>query len=416
MNGRIPKALLPVLILGVLLGLASVAGAQQAAGPAKPEWVTAWSMALQPNPDAKAVYENQTLRVRLVPAVAGRKVRVLLSNAFGSQPLLIAAASIVALGPDGNPRPDGIKSLVFGGWPRVRVFPGGEALSDERDMALDPDGAYEVRVYVPRKAAAATIHAASGRVAGMAPAELSATGDYADPPNFPGAAPVPPGVVARVDVQPLAATQAIVVLGSTEAARPGGWVDELGARLRQQEPKDRALVNLALHNNAFARSSIAGGPSLVSRFPREALQVIGARYLVLALGDVDFGEPGSVNARGEAVDLRMQLPAPEFIYALRSLIARARSHGLKVIGATLAPFSAVGPPGYHDEWKERMRRQLNHWIRSGGAFDAVIDIDRAVADARQPERLDARFDDGAGRLNAAGARAVAQSISLDAFR
>jgi lysophospholipase L1-like esterase len=64
-----------------------------------------------------------------------------------------------------------------------------------------------------------------------------------------------------------------------------------------------------------------------------------------------------------------------------------------------------------------MRQQVNQWIRTSGAFDAVIDFDRATRDPEHPTRLRAEFDSGDHiHPNDAGNRAMAQSVDLKLFR
>jgi hypothetical protein len=46
----------------------------------------------------------------------------------------------------------------------------------------------------------------------------------------------------------------------------------------------------------------------------------------------------------------------------------------------------------------------------------VIDLDKVVVDPKRSDHLDPRFDDGKGRLDAAAATAVADSVPLDIFR
>jgi hypothetical protein len=66
---------------------------------------------------------------------------------------------------------------------------------------------------------------------------------------------------------------------------------------------------------------------------------------------------------------------------------------------------------------EAIRLAVNDWIRTGGAFDAVIDFDEVVRDPREATRLLPAFD--AGDLlhpNDAGFRAMAESIDLALLR
>jgi hypothetical protein len=37
---------------------------------------------------------------------------------------------------------------------------------------------------------------------------------------------------------------------------------------------------------------------------------------------------------------------------------------------------------------------VNHWIRTSGAFDAVIDFDRVLRDPNDPSRLIPKYDSG----------------------
>src|ERR1051326_7234956 len=62
-------------------------------------WVSAWSAAVHTQPAFPGlppvpVLENQTIRMVVRPTISGSRVRVRLSNAFGTTPLKIGAAHI----------------------------------------------------------------------------------------------------------------------------------------------------------------------------------------------------------------------------------------------------------------------------------------------------------------------------------
>jgi hypothetical protein len=60
---------------------------------------------------------------------------------------------------------------------------------------------------------------------------------------------------------------------------------------------------------------------------------------------------------------------------------------------------------------------VNAWIRSSGAFDAVVDFDRLMCDPAQPDRLAARYDSGDHlHPNDAGFAAMAAAIDLRVLR
>jgi lysophospholipase L1-like esterase len=53
-------------------------------------------------------------------------------------------------------------------------------------------------------------------------------------------------------------------------------------------------------------------------------------------------------------------------------------------------------------------------IRTSGEYDAVVDLDRALADPADPDRLRAEYDSGDGlHPNDAGMRAMANTIDLN---
>ena len=65
--------------------------------------------------------------------------------------------------------------------------------------------------------------------------------------------------------------------------------------------------------------------------------------------------------------------------------------------------------------RESVRQAVNAWIRSSGAFDGVVDFDRALRDGAHPERLRAEFDSGDHiHPSDAGYAAMARAVPLDA--
>ncbi len=94
----------------------------------------------------------------------------------------------------------------------------------------------------------------------------------------------------------------------------------------------------------------------------------------------------------------------------RQIVTRAHEHGVRVLGATLTPYQGAR---YSSSAGEMVREALNHWIRSSGVFDAVIDFAPVLADPNNPLTFDRRFNDNDHlRPNDAGYRALGDSIDL----
>jgi lysophospholipase L1-like esterase len=109
--------------------------------------------------------------------------------------------------------------------------------------------------------------------------------------------------------------------------------------------------------------------------------------------------------------------AEDIIDGYEQLIARAHDHGMRIIGATLTPFAVAfkGTPleGFYSADKEKKRVAVNEWIRSSGAFDALIDFDAVVRDPADPTRMLPAYDKGDNlHPNDAGYKAMAESIDL----
>jgi hypothetical protein len=103
---------------------------------------------------------------------------------------------------------------------------------------------------------------------------------------------------------------------------------------------------------------------------------------------------------------------------LARLAREARSHKVRIIGATLLPFAGalVGTPfeGHFSQQKERLRQLVNHWIRTSGSFDRVVDFDALLRDPDQPSRIRPRYASG-DRLHPgdAGYNAMANAFDLE---
>ena len=85
-----------------------------------------------------------------------------------------------------------------------------------------------------------------------------------------------------------------------------------------------------------------------------------------------------------------------------------------IIGATIAPYEGAA---YASPEGDRVRQAVNTWIRTGHAFDGVIDFDAAVRDPAHPTRFRDGFHMG-DHLHGSdkGYDAMANSIDLNLFR
>jgi lysophospholipase L1-like esterase len=96
--------------------------------------------------------------------------------------------------------------------------------------------------------------------------------------------------------------------------------------------------------------------------------------------------------------------------AYQQLIDRAHVKGVCVVGGTILPWEGGSL------WrapKDAIREQVNTWIRTSGAFGAVVDFDAVMRDPQQPARMVPAYDSG-DHLHPgdAGYAAMANAVNL----
>jgi lysophospholipase L1-like esterase len=129
------------------------------------------------------------------------------------------------------------------------------------------------------------------------------------------------------------------------------------------------------------------------------------KWVTLMEGINDIGREATTPAEAVTAD--------ELIGAYKQFIELAHTHGIQAIGCTLTPYEGAG---YSRETGEAVRAAVNAWIRTSGAFDAVVDFEAATRDAANPKRFRADFDPGDHlHPNDAGYQAMANAFDVSIF-
>jgi lysophospholipase L1-like esterase len=398
--------------------------------PAPGHWIGAWyaspTARVDPPPSAAAPvpagtsgqsllhFSNQTLRQIAHLTIGGSRLRVVVSNTFGTAPLTIGAAGVALRDRDAAIVPSSSRPLTFGGAARVTVPPGAIFVSDAVDLAVPDFADLAIDLYLPDDTAAMkspiTTHPASWQTGYVSPPG-NHTGEVAMPVQATtgyrrgdGLACATWFFLARVEVLAPAASGAIVALGDsiTDGTASGldtnnRWPDHLARRLAAAG-LHTAVLNAGIGGNRVLNEG--NGPAALARFDRDVLAQPGVTTVIVLEGINDIGQARQNPSPGAA----------DLIAAHRQLIDRAHARGLAIYGATLTPF---GGAAYWTPEGEAKRQQLNDWIRTGKSYDGMFDFDAAVRDPEHPTKTQARYDAGDHlHLNAAGYQAVAAVIDL----
>jgi lysophospholipase L1-like esterase len=106
--------------------------------------------------------------------------------------------------------------------------------------------------------------------------------------------------------------------------------------------------------------------------------------------------------------------AAQIIAGYQRIITAALAAGLMIFGATMTPYQGSD---YYSAAGEKKRETVNHWIRTSGAFDGVIDFDQALRDPADPLRLRPAYDSGDHlHPDDAGDQAMADAVKLALFQ
>src|SRR6185436_13550463 len=91
-------------------------------------WVGTWTAA--PAPAEGAAFSNHTLRMTPRVSVGGSRLRVRISNAYGTRPLAIAAACVGVRSTGPGVVPGSNRQLTFGGDTSATIAAGALIVSD----------------------------------------------------------------------------------------------------------------------------------------------------------------------------------------------------------------------------------------------------------------------------------------------
>ena len=96
-----------------------------------------------------ATVNNQTLRQIVRTSIGGSKMRVVLSNAYGTAPVQIGGAAVALRDKDASIQAPSLRTLLFDGAPVATILAGATLVSDPVDLPLAPLSEVALDLLVP---------------------------------------------------------------------------------------------------------------------------------------------------------------------------------------------------------------------------------------------------------------------------
>jgi len=382
-------------------------------------WVRTWGASPQAAFDGLGSLDDHppladvTLRQVVRVGGGGRGVRVRFTNEFGTAPFTIGAARVGLATPGGGVRPGSERVLTFSGASTTTVPAGAPILSDPVDLPVPALGKLTISLYLPGRVETCTCHDPALDTGWTIP------GNAVSSPALPENAELLPvrALISAVDLLPDAPAKTVVVLGDSRTDGAGStqdanhsWPELLAERLAGH------VSNQGISGNRMLNDGI--GTAGLARFDRDVLATPGLGHVILSLGGNDLVISCAPRDDGPVADFLKMFPGEpvttdDVIAGYRQMLARAHERGVQVYATTIAPFE--GADLYTPEG-ENARQVVNEWIRTSGAFDAVLDFDAVWRDPAHPTRIRADFHAG-DHLHGSdtGYRALADSIDLSLF-
>lgn len=378
-------------------------------------WVATWGaspVAPLPANTTNPGFTNQTVRLIVHTSLGGGEIRVRLSNAFGAESLMIGAAHIALRSMNATTVPGTDRQLTFNGSGSVTIPPGALVVSDSVKLDVPALSDLAVSLYLPGPTGQATWHAAA-----LSTNYVSRSGDFTAAADLPVDHTVASWFyLTDVEVKSSKDTFAVIAFGDsiTDGTRSTPdtnhrWPNLLAERLAQRHVK-LSVVDEGIAGNRVLHDFV--GPNALARFDRDVLTQPGAAYVTVLLGINDIGDISRVLTQPGLAP--QPVSAEQIIAGHLQMIARAHQQGLKIIGCTLTPFEGAA---YFSPEGETKREAVNKFIRTGGAYDGVIDFDAVVRDPGHAARFLPAYDSGDHlHPNDAGYKAMADAIDLSLFK
>lgn len=403
---------LGLIVLSVVLPISCTAGKVQHQNTIQTpmRWTGTWACSPQlvepHNMPPEPGLSNSTIRQIVRVSIGGTNLRLKFSNEFSKSPVTMQKVMVAASTGGSNIDSSTITEIQFNGKSMVTMAPGSAIISDPFTFNLKPRMDVAITICFGETSPDVTGHPGSRTTSYLL------SGDMSSSARFSGAVPTDHWyVINGIDVKTPVNAGTIAIIGNSITDGRGSgtnkqnrWPDILSERLlKNPATQNVGVLNMGVGGNCVLKACL--GPSALDRFDRDILNQSGVRWVIIFEAINDIGGTQTEEAAAQV--------ARELIAAYETMIDKAHARGLKVYGATIAPFSQSF---YYRDFREAARKTVNTWIRESGRFDAVIDFDHTLQNPADPMTIKPEAHTGDYlHPNEAGYVLMGESINLKLF-
>ena len=375
-------------------------------GQTEMEWLPSWATSIQRTEQSNLPpsLANNTLRQFVWPTFSGSQIRLQLSNEKATSPVQISKVHIALPGSGaGEIDPSTDAAFTFEGNPSVTIEPGSTVWSDALDWPLE-----ELELTALTIQFGASVPTEITGHPGARTTSYVANGDAVSSQSLSGAQTRDRWYfINAIEVMAPADAAAISVLGDSITDGYGvlnqfaRWPDFLTLAIKE-DPMLRDKVSVL--NAGMGANSLLNGngdqDSGLVRFERDVLGRPKVKWVIVLHGVNDIGNQSNLGL----VD--------QITGAYQQIIDKAHEAGILAYGSPITPFKGHS---YAGGQALTIRSQINDWVKTSGAFDAVVDLADAIADPADKEQLLQMYSNDGLHPNLAGYEAMGNAVDLSLF-
>lgn len=364
-------------------------------------WASVWGNAVSVAENRPETFsKNITLRYPVYSHFAGDAVRLTFDNYCGTEAITITKTTLMI--------DDRFYTVTFDGKESVTIPAGANAVSDSVSCEIKAQRIFNVSFYLEDFTQMRSVVFTKGPLS----VGSYALGNQTETVLFDMDQSRSTHYfyfLSNVAVRTEKKNRTVVCFGDSITAQD--WPDYLALRCIDEGYKNTAIIRRATSGSRILREYKcivyeSYGLKGEKRFDHE-VPTDGADTVLIQQGINDIIHP--VGTEVNPFRPMSDLPTvEELIDGMKYYISLARSYGYRVYVGTLLPIEGWRT---YAPFREEMRNQFNHWIRTTDLIDGYVDFDKALRDPENPTAFLPHYDSGDHlHPSAAGYKAMADAV------